>query len=417
MRAIRGNIIEAKSLGKLDILPNGCIITNDDGTTVETLPALPLGFAGEIDDYKDALVMQSFCDMHSHAPQYPNLGMGYDLQLLDWLAAYTFPIELRFADTEYARKVYKRLARELVDNGTTRVSMFSSPHVDSTLILMEELENAGITGFVGKVNMDTNPNCRLVETTEESKRETLRWLDSCGDFKNIRPMLTPRFTPSCSMELLEWLGKLARERGLYVQSHLSENRVEQALVLSLQPGITHYYQSYDRFGLFGDHTLMAHCVYCDDEELEAIRRNNVYAVHCADSNISIVSGLSPVRKMLDMGIHVVLGSDIAGGTSLSMIRAARNAIYTSKVINVQSEYTTPFLTVAEAYYLATGAGAEYFGSKSGFAKGEKLHAIIVDDTALFGTDKLSVRDRFGRCFYMCDDRQIKAVYGNGKRLK
>ena len=104
----------------------------------------------------ETLILQSFADLHLHAPQYPMLGMGMDLPLLDWLNAYAFPTEARFADTGYAREIYSRLARELIANGTTRVCMFSSLHTDATLILMEELEKAGVTGYVGKVNMDRN---------------------------------------------------------------------------------------------------------------------------------------------------------------------------------------------------------------------------------------------------------------------
>lgn len=139
--------------------------------------------------------MQSFADMHLHAPQYPMLGMGMDLPLLDWLNTYTFKTEARFADTDYARRVYRRLAGDLITNGTTRVCMFSSLHTEATWILMEELERAGVTGYVGKVNMDRNalPGV-LEETTEESVRETIRWLDGCR-FEHVRPIITPRFTP------------------------------------------------------------------------------------------------------------------------------------------------------------------------------------------------------------------------------
>src|SRR5699024_7758382 len=115
------------------------------------------------------------------------------------------------------------LARDLAANGTTRVCMFSSLHTDTTLILMEELERAGLVSYVGKVNMDRNSAPGLLqETTEESRRETLRWLEACGDFPHIRPILTPRFIPACTDELMAFLGKLARERGLPAQSHLSE---------------------------------------------------------------------------------------------------------------------------------------------------------------------------------------------------
>ena len=196
--------------------------------------------------------------MHLHAPQYPMLGMGMDLPLLEWLNAYTFQTEERFADLDYARRVYRRLAEELIANGTTRVVMFSSRHADATLVLMEELERAGVCGCVGKVNMDRNSGVAQ-ETTETSMAETLRWLDGCR-FDHVKPILTPRFTPSCSDELMAFLGRLARERDLPVQSHLSENLDEVAWVRRLHPDCGRYWETYEKFGLWKEGTLMAHCV-------------------------------------------------------------------------------------------------------------------------------------------------------------
>ena len=200
-RIIKGNIIAAPEFGKLDITENGYLITVD-GKIRGTYQKLPEEFAEcAVEDYGDALVMQSFSDMHLHGPQYPMLGMGMDKPLLEWLNTYTFPTEARFKDNEFARKAYRRLARELAAKGTTRVCMFSSIHREATLIMMEELENAGISGFVGKVNMDRNSGENYQETTEESIFETVKWLQSCH-FEHIKPMITPRFTPSCTNELM-----------------------------------------------------------------------------------------------------------------------------------------------------------------------------------------------------------------------
>jgi len=213
------------------------------------------------------------------------LGTGMDLPLLEWLNAYTFPTEARFADEQYARKQYRALAAELIRDGTTRVCMFSSLHRKATLILMEELEAAGVTGYVGKVNMDRNGSESLQETTEESMRETLRWLDECGQFAHIKPILTPRFTPSCTDELMAFLGKLAAERNLPVQSHLSENQAEQAWVCKLHPDCGQYWQTYAKYGLWNQHTVMAHCVFSDERERRAMGEAGVTAVHCAGSQI------------------------------------------------------------------------------------------------------------------------------------
>lgn len=188
---LKGAVVSAPALGKLEITEGGCLVA-EDGIITGVFPVLPERYAGApVEDYGDALILQSFADLHLHAPQYPMLGMGMDLPLLDWLNAYTFPTEARFADPDYAREVYQKLARELIESGTTRVCVFSSLHRQATLILMEELEKAGVTGYVGKVNMDRNGIPALQEETEESKRETLRWLEECQDFRYVKPILTP----------------------------------------------------------------------------------------------------------------------------------------------------------------------------------------------------------------------------------
>ena len=250
MKILKGNLVSAPALGKLEIVEHGCLVLHDDGSIQSVEKAVPQSADAEVIDYGDALIMPSFVDMHLHAPQYPMLGMGMDLPLIDWLNTYTFKTEARFEDSDYARRIYKKLASDLITSGTTRVCMFSSLHTDATLILMEELEKAGVTGYVGKVNMDRNglPG-KLQETTEESVRETLRWLDACH-FEHIKPILTPRFTPSCTDELMAELGRIAAARGLYVQSHLSESTNEIAWVKELHPECSQYWETYDKYGLW-----------------------------------------------------------------------------------------------------------------------------------------------------------------------
>lgn len=356
---IHGNLIHAPALGRLEILEHGWMLL-EDGTIRGLWREKPAQYAAlPVTDYGNALVMQSFADMHLHAPQYPMLGMGMDLPLLDWLNTYTFKTEARFADTDYARRVYRRLAGDLITNGTTRVCMFSSLHTEATWILMEELERAGVTGYVGKVNMDRNalPGV-LEETTEESVRETIRWLDGCR-FEHVRPIITPRFTPSCTDELMAELGKIARERGLYVQSHLSESMNEIAWVRELSPG-------------------------------------------CA-------------RYLLDAGVRVTLGSDIAGGAQLAMNKVVTMSIRASKMRRILDGWQGDFLTVEEGYYLGTTAGHRYFGAGGGFAVGDKLHAIVVDDGDLpEPTRPLSVQERFERALYMMHRHNITAVYSDGR---
>ena len=417
-QVLRGNIIQAPRLGELDIREHGYLVL-EDSVVQGVYDALPQALASApITDYGDRLIMQSFVDMHLHAPQYPMLGMGMDLPLLDWLNTYTFRTEARFADPDFARRTYRRLASDLITNGTTRVCMFSSLHTEATWILMEELERAGVTGYVGKVNMDRNalPGI-LQETTEESVSETLRWLDGCH-FEHVRPILTPRFTPSCSNKLMAALGRIARDRGLYVQSHLSENRGEIAWVKELHPDCAQYWETYDKYGLWKDHTVMAHCVHSDARECAAIRRAGVVVAHCAGSNINLCSGVSPVREMLQQGIWVTLGSDIAGGAQLPMYKVITMSIRASKIKRMETDWSEDFLTVPEGYYLGTTAGHRYFGGGEGFAVGQPLHAIVVDDGDFPESVRpLTVRERFERSLYMLHRHNITAVWSHGRQVK
>ena len=407
---LKGTVISAPALGKLDITEHGYLVA-EGGKITGVFPVLPEQYAAcPVTDYGDTLIMPSFADLHLHAPQYPMLGMGMDLPLLDWLDTYTFRTEARFEDLDYARRVYRRLARDLITSGTTRVSAFASRHTDATLILMEELEKAGVTGYVGKVNMDRNAGPSQEETAE-SLSETLRWLENCR-FTNIRPILTPRFTPACTDGLMESLGKLAAERNLPVQSHLSENTGEIAWVKELHPDCPQYWESYHKYGLWKDRTLMAHCVHSDRREQEAMASSGVWAVHCAASNVNLCSGTAPVRELIERGVRVALGSDIAGGDQLAMNRVAVMSIRASKI--KQIETGKPFLTVPEAYYLASTAGHLYFGGGAGFQPGHKLHAVVVDDSAFpEPTRPLTLSERFERSIYLMEKQHIKAVYSEG----
>ena len=413
---LKGNLIAAPRLGVLDCLPGGCLRLAEDGTVLEILPHLPEDVGGEpVLDFGDCLVLQSFCDMHLHGPQYPMVGMGMDLPLLDWLQTYAFPVEARFADPTYARTVYRRLAGELVAGGTTRVVMFSSLHTDGTLVLMEELERAGVTGYVGKVSMDRNGAPELQETTEEACRELLRWLEACGEFRRIRPIVTPRFTPSCTDALMAFLGKLAAERGLPVQSHLSENVAEMEWVRSLHPDCRQYWETYAKYGLWKPGTVMAHCVHSDGRERAAMAEHGVLAVHCADSNGNLCSGTAPVRAMLREGVSVALGSDIVGGALLYMPQVAAASIRASKVRAMADG--SAFLTAAEAYYLATTAGQRYFGAGDGFAVGQKLHAVVLDDSRFSGDAGRSLPERLERALYRSAPADLRAVFSEGRRIR
>ena len=328
--------------------------------------------------------------------------------------------EARYADLDYARRAYTLFVDDLRRSSTTRAVLFGTLHVDATLTLMGLLEESGLITYVGKVNMDRNsPDCLREESAAASLAATRRWLEGCQGLTRSRPILTPRFIPSCSDALMEGLRDLQRETGLPVQSHLSENQGEIAWVAELCPDSTGYGDAYARFGLFGGDgcpTIMAHCVWSDEAERARMKQNGVFVAHCPQSNVNLSSGIAPVRAFLDEGLSAGLSSDIAGGTQLSILRAMADAIQVSKLRwRLQDQSLSP-ITLPEAFYLATRGGGAFFGKVGAFDPGYEFDALVLDDAALPCPFDLSPVERLTRIVYLADDRAVTHKYVSGRKL-
>ena len=401
------------------MVPGGYIVCRDSAV-LGVFDALPEDYRNiEVTDYGDKLIIPGLVDLHVHAPQYAYRGLGMDLELLAWLETYAFKEEARYQSAEYALSAYQAFCDALGKSATTHAAVFATLHTEATCLLMELLEGTGLCTFVGKVGMDRNSPAYLTQTTEEAVAETEEWLRRIrGRYERTKPILTPRFVPTCSEELMTALGKLARENGLPVQSHLSENRAEIAWVKALHPDCAHYAGVYDKYGLFGGETptVMAHCVYPEEEELALIRERGVVIAHCPQSNTNISSGIAPVRQLLDSGLKVGLGSDVAGGFSLSIFRAMTDAIQVSKLYAVLVDGSKKPLTLPEAFYMATKGGGAFWGKVGSFEPGYELSAVVLDDEAIGRTGELTLEQRLERAVYLSTDDMIAAKYAGGKRL-
>jgi len=237
-----------------------------------------------------------------------------------------------------------------------------------------------------------------------------------GLSSKVRLILTPRFIPSCTPEMLTELGELAHGLRLPVQSHLSENRSEIDWVRQLEPESSCYADAYLRYGLLGaTPTLMAHCCYSAGEELRLLKENNVTVVHCPTSNSNLASGIAPVRMFLDSGISVALGTDISAGHNLSMLRVMQYAVQVSKLHYARSGGKVPYLTLSEVFWLATKAGGSFFGRVGSFESGYEFDALVVDDSYL-NYDRYSLEHRIQRYVYLGDDRDIRVRFCCGVQL-
>ncbi len=349
-----------------------------------------------VTDYDRSLIIPAFTDMHVHAPQYEERGIRMDLLLSDWLNQCTFPEEAKFADPDYARLVYRQFAQDLVRQGTLHAVVFATLHAGATDILMELLEEQGIDAFVGKVNMDINSPAFLCETA--------------------RPILTPRFAPTCSFPLLQGLGALAKKYHAGVQTHLVESKWEAAESVSMYPECGSDAGIYERAGLLGEGpSIFAHVIFPTAEDLRIMQKYGSFAVHCPDATTNIIAGIAPVAAEQAEGIRVALGSDVGAGHSLAVYRQAARAVQLSKLKEFYEPAVSGTISFANAFYMATKEGGSLFGKTGSFEKGYDFDALVINGQEDAGLP-LDAAERLERFCYTGDDRDITARYMRGKKM-
>ena len=417
--ALKGDIIFTPTPEKFQSAQDSYIVC-EDGMVSGIWKELPERFSGiRVLDYSGRLIFPGLCDLHIHAPQYSFRGMGMDMELLSWLETYTFPEEAKYGDLEYAQKAYEIFTNDLRKSATSRVNVFATIHGEATVLLMDLLEKAGMRGFAGKVNMDRNcPDYYKEKDADTSVQDTWSWYESVKDRTGIRPILSPRFLPTCSDRLMEQLKEVQKKTGLYMQTHLSENPGEVEWVKELAPWSEFYGDAYDHFGMFGKHgkTVMAHCVYSGKEERDLMSKRGVYVAHCPQSNLNLSSGIAPVRAMMEEGLHVGLGTDMAGGASLSILRVMTDAVQVSKMYWRYLDQDKKPLSASEAFYLGTKGGGSFFGNVGSFEQGCEFDAVVLNDTPIKTALDPDMEQRMERAMYLSQNEHIMAKYIHGQEV-
>uniref|UniRef100_A0A673JPE0 Amidohydrolase-related domain-containing protein n=1 Tax=Sinocyclocheilus rhinocerous TaxID=307959 RepID=A0A673JPE0_9TELE len=362
---VTGTFVHSTPRAAVEILQN-CVLGVDDKGKIafiekhQDVVSLSEIWGFETSDIKQLgqyeFLMPGMVDTHIHASQYSYAGTALDLPLLEWLNTYTFPVEAKYKDLDFANDVYTKVVRRTLKNGTTTACYFATIHTDASLLLGELADRFGQRALVGKVCMD------------------------CNSYPNVKPVVTPRFAPSCSSSLLSELGEIANNNKLHVQSHISETKEEVELVKTLFPGCKSYTDVYLKHNLLTDRTVMAHGCHLTDEELEIFRETGSAVSHCPNSNISICSGILNVRNVLNHKVKLGLGTDVAGGYSPSMLDAMRRTLDTSKALTIQDpQHKT--LSFEEVFRLATLGGSEALSlddQTGNFVVGKDFDALRVN---------------------------------------
>ena len=424
---LKGHICYSQDKSTLKVFENSFLVCVE-GKSKGVFKTLPEEYKNlPLKDYGDKLIIPGMVDLHVHAPQYAFRGMCMDLELMDWLNQYTFPEEEKYTNLDYAQKAYSIFTKALKKSATTRACIFATRHREATVLLMELMEKTGLVSYVGKVNMDREASEALVEeSVESSAYQTFGWINSVHNkFQNTKPILTPRFIPCCTDELMEELKQIQMTYGIPVQSHLSESPGEIEFVKFLRPNNEFYGDAYNDYDLFGKNddintdvkTVMAHCVWSTDEEVDLMKKNGVFVAHCPSSNMNLSSGIAPIRKYLDLDLKIGLGSDVAGGQSESIFRAITDSIQVSKMYWRHVNQDCKPIVFSEAFFLATKGGGEFFGKVGSFESDYEFDAIVLDDSCLEHPQQLNVLQRLERAVYLSLDVQgIFAKYVNGNQI-
>lgn len=404
MKLYKGNIIFTENKDNFKILPNAFIL-EDQGKVKDIGEDLDKKYTCELIDYTNHLLIPGFVDLHFHAVQYGNLGIGLDEELLEWLNHYTFEEEKKFSDLDYAEEIFSEALDHIIRGGTTRIVFFSSIHEGASRLLIDLCAQRGIDAFVGKVNMDRNAPDFLKEDSQRSYEITKRLLSE-------KSIITPRFVPSCSEGLMMKLGGLA-QMGYPVQTHISENESEIEWVKSLHPEAKNYLDVYDQCHLITDRTILAHAVYCNAEERAIIKERNALVAHCPAANFNLTSGIMPVVNYLDKNIRVGLGTDVGAGHSAIMPMVIVQAIQMSKVNHMISG--DRLLKFSEAFYMATKGGGSFFGKVGSFEKDYDLDMLVIKGSPL--TQKKTIKEQLQRFIYSGEYNMIKHRYCKGIKLE
>lgn len=361
LRAYRGSILTplggpadpvAPTIRHLD---DGVLVVDERGRIVAVEPFAPGAARGLVMDLRPAVLLPGFVDAHLHYPQTRVVGSASG-PLLDWLEATVFPEEARFADPAYARAVARELTSRLVAAGTTTIATFSSSSPVATHVLFEALLESGLRAFAGLTLMDQRcpeairvPADRALRACEELAAE---W-HGCDEGR-LAFAVTPRFAPSCSRALLEGAARLAADRGLLVQTHVAEHPAEAEETLRVHPFASDYVDVYDRVGLLGERTLLAHAIHLSASEWDRLAERGARVAHCPDSNFFLGSGRMRVNEAFRRRIPVALGTDVAAGRSFSVPRTMASAYDSSLCLGVR-------LSAAALFRMATLGGAEALG--------------------------------------------------------
>lgn len=442
-----GTAFSSKTPKDLQILKDYLFCVNADGMIEQTVAPEDAEYQTLLDAYQGKenfqrlaegqYILPGFVDLHVHAPQWAQSGTALDIPLHDWLNTYTFPVESKFTDLNFARDVYQDVVSTLLANGTTTVLYFATVHKEASILLAKICAEKGQRGLVGKVVMDhqdNNPEYYRDQDTETALADTEEFIIAIKELakstkQGVYPVVTPRFIPSCTDEALQGLGELATKYDTYVQSHCSESDWEHGYVQERYNKNDAF--ALNDFGLLRDKSVMAHCNFINDADADLFAETGTAVCHCPISNAYFANSVIPIAHLHAKNVEVGLGSDISGGFSPSLYDNARQAVISSRMLEDGVNTNLPAeergvpnsrITINEAFYLATAGGGESLSLPIGRLEASYAWDVQIIDTKL-ASAKLPIyqadedlHDIFQKIMYLARPENIREVWVQGEKV-
>ncbi len=370
----------------------------------------------EVTEHPGGLIVPGFIDCHVHFPQLDIIA-SYGEQLLDWLNRYAYPAEARFADPAYAREVANVFVDEMLANGTTTALVFGTVHPHSADAIFEAAAARDMRLIAGKVLMDCNCPEELRDDAAGGVAQSRALIEKWHGKGRLGYAITPRFALTSTPEQLEATGQLAADYpDVWIHTHLAENHDEVDEIARRYPERSSYLDVYEHFGLLRDRAVFAHCLHMNDRDRASMAAKGGAAAFCPTSNLFLGSGLFDLAAMRAAGVRCGLGTDVGGGTSMSLLKTASEAY---KVLHLQ-EHALP---ATRALYLATLGAAEalYLDDCIGnFLPGKEADFVVLDASGSSLTARRiaaadTADEKLFALITLGDERNVSATYVRGKQ--
>ncbi|MCJ1232646.1 hypothetical protein MMC14_000599 [Varicellaria rhodocarpa] len=436
-----GRIVHSKSLSRLEILKAAALGVDEEGV-IKFLDADVSSARGACEKYPEfqaaacttlkplQFLFPGLVDTHMHAPQWPNMAIGMEGGLKEWCEEYTDPIEASYEDNDKAIRVYREMVRKELENGSTTVAYNSSIHYQATNILAKMCMDFGQRAIIGKLCIllnSTHGNWESsIEQSIEDEQKTISYIrKSDPNAKLISSCVQPRAGSYVPPALMKGLGSMCRTESnsdlIHVQAHMCETEREVEDMKKVHEGFDTYTEMYDHYGLLHEKTILAHCIYLSNRDLDLLVERKAGVAHNANSNTCLTDGECRVRELLNRGVKVGLGTDCSAGYSISILDAMRQASNVSRHRTIHTGDQSLKLGFEEIVFLATMGGAQVCAMEDrigNFEPGKMFDALVVDvgqedniNVTGWEEDDLALVKKW---VFMGDDRSIRLVYVNGR---